>query len=90
MANEASLCTQTLSTDPHTLVTVQVLWDCCVNCPAFPYATQAVALILRRALDTEESVRKLAMQLCGALWFSNSGLAAGARVCVCVGGGCTQ
>jgi hypothetical protein len=55
----------------------QMLWDCCVHCPGFPAASQAVALILQCAADGEESVRKLATQLCGGMWFTSTGLAQG-------------
>ena len=57
---------------------VRVLWECCILCPGFPpdRIIEAVVLILSRAGDAEESMRKLAASLCTELWF-NPGSAVG-------------
>jgi hypothetical protein len=52
----------------------QVLWDCCVLCPGFPFLAEAVMLILDHASDSEDSVRKLASSLCTELWFSSNSM----------------
>lgn len=51
---------------------VKVLWECCILCPGFPPQRQveAVVLILNRAGDSEDSMRKLAASLCTELWFN--------------------
>jgi hypothetical protein len=54
---------------PRVCSDVQVLWDICVHCPGFDRCTEAVAHIMARAADTEETVRRLATALCGGLWF---------------------
>ncbi|GAX81042.1 hypothetical protein CEUSTIGMA_g8477.t1 [Chlamydomonas eustigma] len=51
---------------------IKVLWDCCVLCPGgFPRLDEAVMIILHRVGDNEESMRKLAQNLCCQLWFSS-------------------
>ncbi|KAF5830563.1 hypothetical protein DUNSADRAFT_14347 [Dunaliella salina] len=65
---------------------VKVLWDCCVHCgsaaaptgayldagaPAFTRACEAVSLIMARAADPEDSMRKLATGLCAGLLFTS-------------------
>ena len=53
------------------LFLIKVLWECCVSCPGgFPCLNEAVMLLLDRAGDAEESMRKTAVALCTKLWFS--------------------
>lgn len=40
-----------------------------MRCPDFPRAADAVGLILQRASDQEDSMRKLATSICSELWF---------------------
>lgn len=56
----------------HTLLTppCQVLWDCCVRCAGFPMLGEALLLIMARASDQEDSMRKQAAALCAELWFT--------------------
>ena len=47
-------------------------------CPGgFPFLNDAVMLILDHAGDAEESMRKLASNLCTELWFSASSVLGG-------------
>eukprot|EP00878_Enallax_costatus_P029041 GHUV01031424.1.p1 GENE.GHUV01031424.1~~GHUV01031424.1.p1 ORF type:complete len:191 (+),score=64.86 GHUV01031424.1:437-1009(+) len=47
---------------------IRSLWDCC-SCPGFSRATEAVVVVLQRALDPEESMRSLVTKFCGDMWF---------------------
>ncbi len=60
---------------------LKILWECCILCPGFPHelAIEAIILILNRAGDSEESMRKQAALFCTELWFS-PGSALGERV----------
>lgn len=60
---------------------VKILWDCCVNCPHFPRATEAIVKVLYRCTDPEDSMRQLVTRMCSQLWFA-AGAAAGALACL--------
>ena len=65
----------------HTLLTpaCQVLWDCCVRCAGFPMLGEALLLIMARASDQEDSMRKQAAALCSELWFTPGSALPGRR-----------
>lgn len=67
----------------HTLLTppCQVLWDCCVRCAGFPMLGEALLLIMARASDQEDSMRKQAAALCAELWFTPGSALPGRRKC---------
>lgn len=50
---------------------MRILWEACIQVPAFPKAAEACVAVLNRVADAEESIQDLVGKVFHGLWLAS-------------------